>query len=125
MSGGVVLAAVALWTAFGAFWGLRVARHADGGHFFAPRTSAAIGRWAAGYFLFAVIVLISVVLIRTGGCAAADGSGAMNLEGCSAGLRGWFSVLTAWQGGIGAAIGLLGLAWAAAYRASNETAKGA
>lgn len=72
------------------------------------------------WLLFIVISLLVVLLLMTANCAEGKIDGTLDLVACSGTIRTWYAVLSPWQGGLGAGIGLLGVAWAHHFVKANE-----
>ena len=86
-----------------------------------------IGRWAIGGCLIGALVAVVITVAQVATCATFKYNNTSkawdaNYSGCAnqgvAGhdnLIGWYAVLTQWQAGVGAGLGLLGLTWVAYF----------
>jgi hypothetical protein len=85
-----------------------------------------LGYWAWGTVLFVLLVFIGCVLLQAARCVdpASSTKDAIALGQCSARIQRWYLVLHDWQTGIGAAIGLLGVAWSTFYKAATSKGSG-
>ena len=70
-----------------------------------------LAKYGIGGFLITTVSLVMVLLFSAVSCT--DGTRTedqLTLDGCAQ-TQKWYAVLTDWQSGLGAFIGLLGLAW--------------
>ncbi|MEM9643233.1 MAG: hypothetical protein AAF848_12965 [Pseudomonadota bacterium] len=115
----VVVYAATLALAFGA------ARHrieiADAGARF---PGLHYSKYVLGAFLGVTIIFVLVLLANAAGCTdgSRDQHGYLALSEDCRGTRRWYPILTDWQSGIGAFIGLLGLAWSTLLKALMDKA---
>jgi hypothetical protein len=79
------------------------------------------GYWIWGTVLVVGLGLILLILIRAAHCVdpAKSQKDFVDLSACSPSLGRWYLVLRDWQTGIGAAIGLLGVAWSTFYNSAR------
>jgi hypothetical protein len=80
------------------------------------------GLWFGGAVLALALGLVLMVVVMAANCVDPAGStkDALNLKQCSGWVQRWYLILRDWQTGIGAAIGLLGVAWSTFYKAAKE-----
>jgi hypothetical protein len=81
-----------------------------------------LGYWGWGIVLVLILVFIGCVLFRVSLCvdAAESTKDVIALDDCPPWVQNWYLVLRDWQTGIGAAIGLLGVAWSTFYKSATS-----
>jgi hypothetical protein len=85
------------------------------------------GYWGWGTVLAALLFFIGYILVRTSLCVdpAASTKDVIAIGQCQRWVQRWYLVLRDWQTGIGAAIGLLGVAWSTFYKVATSNGNGA
>ncbi len=73
-----------------------------------------VGVFAWGGLLTSFMLSMGVVLFAFISCATVNGNG-MSPDSCNHRTFIWYSVIKQWETGIGASIGLLGVAWSTFY----------
>ncbi|WP_342362600.1 hypothetical protein [Terrarubrum flagellatum] len=94
----------------------------------APSTATAVspfvrvGYWGWGIVLVLLLGFIACVLLDAASCVdpAKTTKDMLALGGCSAWTQRWYLVLRDWQSGLGAAIGLLGIAWSTFFNSASS-----
>jgi hypothetical protein len=79
------------------------------------------GYWGWGCVLVAGLGFIGVVLVLASRCIDPSTStkDVLALGQCEPWVQSWYMILRDWQTGIGATIGLLGVAWSTFYKAAT------
>ncbi len=78
-------------------------------------------KYLLGSFLAVTIALIIFLLASAAACTeGARSEGTLIIKDACSATRRWYAVLTDWQSGIGAFVGLLGLAWSTLLNALME-----
>lgn len=79
-----------------------------------------MGHWIMGLVLVTLFALITLLISSAAMCVARTSTQIIDLSGCSDEVARWYIVTQDWQSGIGAGVGLLGVAWATHLRAAAE-----
>ena len=84
-----------------------------------------LGYWIWGSVLTGGLLFIGYVLWAASDCIdpAASTKDTVALGSCHPWVQRWYLVLRDWQTGIGAAIGLLGIAWSTFYKTVGSSKK--
>jgi hypothetical protein len=80
------------------------------------------GYFGWGFVLFFLLAGIGYVLMQASLCVdpARSTRDVIALDRCSAWVQSWYLILRDWQTGIGATVGLLGVAWSTFYKTATK-----